>query len=653
MLDAGGEQRIVTVTPVSTPEEALQRISSPAKSSSAKSSAQPRVARSVRNNKHGTSARPWNDEFAWSPPPRRNVEPAAARQAEDATAQLERQLEEIGDDDTDFSDPWQNQRDATGKRRGTASRHRTNRKTHTVEVDPPRDDNWSDEEEADDIYLSHAYDNRIRTESHQPKHAERPLVPPLPPCGGGGDAASTPVEAAPSNQISTAPAAQKGGGKEFSMSLDDYEIDDDDDIVEVDEPMFDQFYKQDLLPVEKAIQSPVDEQVTCSVAQEWRPVGCSFVESIFTYQEGNEAVLVTSPERQPPPDTSSSGSSSGVMYPQLNPAVEVEQAEHARVDRVTPEKAVGVSSLCLPLQFESPEKQKKSPLHLAPVSLIDNDYDNEDDDDDVVVDERYASPTKQQLPVSAVPLGSPSSVSLLSSPGKSQTKDPIISSAQMLQYYEILRDPAYIHAHNAGFLWQSIVGQHIRFPNCWWNGARGPPIGEEDLPWMYFGRHSVKRNLVLNQLVKCRASAGRLLLHIVVQDLMTGTPVQDIAIGCYHPNAKGIRQGDRALKGLEDCRDVWMSVRKRSTQAVAATDALLYSQSSWDGSHSMSRSPLGPGQRVTNHNVRSVFGDKAPLETIFLSEDELYERLATHLMHPNAGAALSPPMAILQEFVFA
>ena len=170
---------------------------------------------------------------------------------------------------------------------------------------------------------------------------------------------------------------------------------------------------------------------------------------------------------------------------------------------------------------------------------------------------------------------------------------------------------------------------------------------------MYFGRQTVQRNRVLNQLVKGRASAGRLLLHIIVQDLMTRTPVQDIAIGCFHPNAKGIRKGDRALKRFEDCRDVWMAVRKRSKDSVSATDSLLYSQSNWDGGHCMSRSPLGSGQRVTNTNVRSVFGDKAPLETIFLSEDELYERLASRILLPTLDGAVSPPMAILEEFVFA
>ena len=67
-----------------------------------------------------------------------------------------------------------------------------------------------------------------------------------------------------------------------------------------------------------------------------------------------------------------------------------------------------------------------------------------------------------------------------------------------------------------------------------------------------------------------------------------------------------------------------------------------------------SRSPLGHGRRVTNANVRSVFGERPPLETIFVAEDELYERLSERIVHvPDGAEVVTPAMAILQEFVFA
>jgi hypothetical protein len=129
-------------------------------------------------------------------------------------------------------------------------------------------------------------------------------------------------------------------------------------------------------------------------------------------------------------------------------------------------------------------------------------------------------------------------------------------------------------------------------------------------------------------------------------------------------------------------RDIWMAVHKRSHASVAATDSLLYSPSHWENrtttttksvsasNYSICRNPLGCGQHVTNTNVRAVFGDKAPLETIFLSEDELYERLATRIIqqqHSSRSGSInaknvnptttpmdiSPPLVILQELVFA
>jgi hypothetical protein len=165
--------------------------------------------------------------------------------------------------------------------------------------------------------------------------------------------------------------------------------------------------------------------------------------------------------------------------------------------------------------------------------------------------------------------------------------------------------------------------------------------------WQYFGRHTVKKNDILNRLVRSRASGGRLLLHIIVQDMMNGTPVEDIAIGCFHPNAHGIRNGVKASRKLEDCRDLWLGVRRRTNAAVSAIDSLLVQTQAWG--EVGCKTPLGRDKRVTNDNVRAVFGDKPPMETIFLSESELYERLAPRVLTEG----ISPPLAILQEFVFA
>jgi hypothetical protein len=201
------------------------------------------------------------------------------------------------------------------------------------------------------------------------------------------------------------------------------------------------------------------------------------------------------------------------------------------------------------------------------------------------------------------------------------------------EYSRLLRDPAYLHAQKAGFLWQSLVGQQVRFPRHWWNGARSPPLGcsEPDVPWQYMDRIPVFGHKLLKRLVRNRASPGRLLLHIVVQDLMTRKPVQDIAVGCFHASARGIRTSELADPALEDSRDVWIAVRKRS---VSVLDPWV--------PQTPQKTPIS-GRKVTNTNVRVVFGDQPPVETIFVPENELYERLSA----PNWTA-----LDLLEDFVF-
>lgn len=201
-------------------------------------------------------------------------------------------------------------------------------------------------------------------------------------------------------------------------------------------------------------------------------------------------------------------------------------------------------------------------------------------------------------------------------------------------YDSLLRDPAYLHAQEAGFLWQSLVGQHVRFPRHWWNGARGPSMGADRfVSWQYLYRMSVPRHKILQKLVNNRASSGRLLLHMIVQDFMTHRPVQDIIIGCFHPNARGVRSTEQPDKSKELDRDIWMAVRK-------VNDSVL--DSLWVGL--IHKTPLGSGT-VDNTNVRVVFGDQPPLETIFIAENELYERLSNTLRK-------CPALQLLEEFVF-
>jgi hypothetical protein len=127
---------------------------------------------------------------------------------------------------------------------------------------------------------------------------------------------------------------------------------------------------------------------------------------------------------------------------------------------------------------------------------------------------------------------------------------------------------------------------------------------------------------------------------------MTHQPVQDVAIGCFHPNARGIRPRDRPADGsLEDCRDVWLATRKRTHFNVSVLDHLLKEPGVlW-------KTPLGSRQHVTNMNVRVVYGESPPLETIFCPESELFERLSSPLPLSN-GQQSCPPLLLLENFVF-
>jgi hypothetical protein len=219
----------------------------------------------------------------------------------------------------------------------------------------------------------------------------------------------------------------------------------------------------------------------------------------------------------------------------------------------------------------------------------------------------------------------------------------LVPSPLSVEYEMMMHDPAFCHAKNAGLLWQSLVGQQVRFPTTWWNGARGPPMGivdgddapaAPDAKWEYFGRTTVNGSRHLNRLVPNRGKPGRLLLHMVV--LEEGRPVADAAVGVYHPSARGIRPGESSARDLDRARTLWIALRKRS-----ASCALLELPHMQDLFPERGRTPLENRKRITNQNMRAVYGDQAPLETLFVPQQELELRLA----RPD------PILALVREFV--
>jgi hypothetical protein len=201
---------------------------------------------------------------------------------------------------------------------------------------------------------------------------------------------------------------------------------------------------------------------------------------------------------------------------------------------------------------------------------------------------------------------------------KSQHDSPTPSfkgvSPLSVSYSKLVKDPAYCHAQKAGVLWQTLVSQHVRFPGHWWDGDRSPQMGMmEDFygngksycSWQYISRNRVYADPLLKKRCRNRAAPGRVLLHLVVRDLMTYLPVQDIAIGVFHPNARGIRRKETPDPRDEDYREVWMAVRKRAEDgSVSVVDRLLTKGRSIEDV--AQNSPLGGSPKITNQNMRAV-----------------------------------------------
>jgi hypothetical protein len=212
-------------------------------------------------------------------------------------------------------------------------------------------------------------------------------------------------------------------------------------------------------------------------------------------------------------------------------------------------------------------------------------------------------------------------------------------------------DQAFLHAMKAGGLWQSLVGGHVRFPRHWWGGRyRTAPLGcppqlAGTSKWVYYDRHRVKGNKFLNRCVRKRDEPGQLLLHLIVRDFMTCSPILDIAIGCFHPNAKSVRMTQTSNKRSDDCRDIWMAMRFRTNDLISVIDPVFCSEKMGPPT----KTPLGDSKRrISNVNVRAIFGETPPLRTAFAMESDIYEDLASLKGLENT----SPADILLQKYVF-
>jgi len=233
-------------------------------------------------------------------------------------------------------------------------------------------------------------------------------------------------------------------------------------------------------------------------------------------------------------------------------------------------------------------------------------------------------------------------------------------------------DPGYHHALAAGTVWQTLVGEQIRFPKTWFGGARTPHLLGDDIhkenSWSYVASASVRSDRFLNRLcIKNRTKPGKLLLHVVVRDEINFVVTRHIVIGAYHPNARGIRQGDRPIPADESARTVWMAFRRCSnlqgedgesylaepTQIQDRIDTVLLQGASFE--EKAKPSPLGGKHTIDNTNIRAVYGDDAPMETVFVLEQELYQIFsdaADEQAVQNMKSKFSAAITLLEQFVY-
>lgn len=233
---------------------------------------------------------------------------------------------------------------------------------------------------------------------------------------------------------------------------------------------------------------------------------------------------------------------------------------------------------------------------------------------------------------------------------------------------EIRESAPFQHAQKAGLLWQTIVGTFVRFPSVWFDGSRTPQMGianKGDITpkWNFLCLLRIQ-DRIMSSYIKDRKSSGKLLLHVIITDAEE-SEIQDIAIGCFHPKARGIYSRNRYIEqNLEDLltddsfRDVWMAVRKRCGPAAKHggskcnwIERFLTSGQSIDVIGR--ESPISHHKKsINNDNVRSVFGQGSPKETILLSKANFKEFMQQTETDMDGDDQTSPTILLLKRFLY-
>lgn len=236
-------------------------------------------------------------------------------------------------------------------------------------------------------------------------------------------------------------------------------------------------------------------------------------------------------------------------------------------------------------------------------------------------------------------------------------------------------DNAYRHAQMAGLLWQTLVGEQVRFPKTWYNGQRSRPMMSDSMTsssWLYVSKHRVRANPFLNHLIqspnpaKKNAPKGRLILHLLIQNEMTLKHIQDVVVGCFHPKyVRNDSKGDKTLSNIEeDSRDIWLAVRKvgnnhsleqSNVDTTSLLDSILCVDTKWKNNNKNlgKKSPIGDQKGlVTNDNVAAIYGDKPPLKTVVVNERVAYTLVRSAQESSSIESSNPASILLLQEFLF-
>eukprot|EP00594_Rhizosolenia_setigera_P013259 CAMPEP_0178962692 /NCGR_PEP_ID=MMETSP0789-20121207/14519_1 /TAXON_ID=3005 /ORGANISM="Rhizosolenia setigera, Strain CCMP 1694" /LENGTH=561 /DNA_ID=CAMNT_0020646897 /DNA_START=186 /DNA_END=1871 /DNA_ORIENTATION=- len=222
----------------------------------------------------------------------------------------------------------------------------------------------------------------------------------------------------------------------------------------------------------------------------------------------------------------------------------------------------------------------------------------------------------------------------------------------------IQKSEAFRHAQSAGLLWASIVGNFVRFPVDWFQGKRTPPMCCQNAKWHYVNLLRLQ-DPILSEYIPTARDSGKILLHITLKS----GPIKDIAVGCFHPMSKYVYMQNpiidvdpESIPDNDNYRDIWVAVRKEETSILKQENNISFIEEILCSGQTVEQvgrlTPISENKRaVNNKNIRAIFGDEPPEQTVLISPSRLRKEVFEDTSISGAGVT-SPSIKLLQKFLF-